>query len=136
MVPSPPPTIHFSFPLKLLFLFSLSLVSPASANQFTLSGDVLELNDSNFNAAISNFEFIFVDFYAPWCGHCNRLAPELEKAAHILAGLKQPIVVAKVDADKYKKLASKHGIKYVDILKCIVNSIFAVVRLNDQQLGS
>lgn len=80
MLPSPPPTIHFSFPLKLLLVFSLFLVSPAiraSENQFTLNGGVLELDDSNFDAAISNFDFIFVDFYAPWCGHCNRLAPEV-----------------------------------------------------------
>lgn len=41
------------------------------------------------------------------------VAFQLEKAAPILAGLKQPIVVAKVDADKYKKLASKHDVGYV-----------------------
>lgn len=38
---------------------------------------------------------------------------QLDKAAPVLAGLKQPIVVAKVDADKYRKLASKHDVVYV-----------------------
>ncbi|GKB94103.1 protein disulfide-isomerase 5-2, partial [Tanacetum coccineum] len=39
-------------------------------------GEVLELTESNFDAAISTFDYIFVDFYAPWCGHCKRLSPE------------------------------------------------------------
>lgn len=37
---------------------------------------------------------------------------QLDKAAPVLAGLKQPIIVAKIDADKYKRLASKHEIEY------------------------
>lgn len=40
-------------------------------------------------------------------------ALQLDKAAPVLAGLKKPIIVAKVNADKYKRLASKHEIQYV-----------------------
>ncbi|XP_073275368.1 uncharacterized protein [Primulina huaijiensis] len=36
---------------------------------------------------------------------------ELDKAAPLLSGLKKPMVVAKVDADKYTSLASKHDIE-------------------------
>ncbi|KAL0360097.1 UNVERIFIED_CONTAM: protein disulfide-isomerase 5-2 [Sesamum radiatum] len=137
-----------SFRLQLLLFFALILLSrPISAadNQFKLDGKVLELDDSNFDAAISNFDYIFVDFYAPWCGHCKRLAPELnlcdissvpwavdcsvhsevhlDKAAPILAGLKQPIVVAKLDADKYRKLASKHDIDGYPTLKIFMHGV-------------
>lgn len=87
------------------------------------NGKVLSLDESNFDAAISSFDYIFVDFYAPWCGHCKRLAPELEKAAPVLARLKQPIVVAKVDADKYRKLASKHDIDGFPTLKIFVHGV-------------
>lgn len=38
---------------------------------------VLELDDTNFEAAISRFDYILVDFYAPWCSHCKRLSPEV-----------------------------------------------------------
>lgn len=53
---------------------------------------------------------MFVDFYAPWCGHCKRLSPELDKAAPVLAELEKPIVIAKVDADKYTRLATKYKV--------------------------
>ena len=43
---------------------------------------------------------------------------QLERAAPVLAGLRQPIVVAKVDADKHKKLASKHNVEYVAMVYC------------------
>ncbi|KAL6530066.1 Protein disulfide-isomerase 5-2 [Orobanche minor] len=75
------------------------------------------------STAISKFDDIFVDFNVPWCGHCNRLAPELERAAHVLAGLRQPIVVAKVDADKYKKLASKHDVDGYQTLKMFMHGV-------------
>ncbi|CAN6890093.1 hypothetical protein Bca4012_072840 [Brassica carinata] len=85
---------------------SISL-SAASDDQFTIDGTVLELTDSNFESAISTFDCVFVDFYAPWCGHCKRLNPELDAAAPILAKLKQPIIIAKLNADKYTRLARK-----------------------------
>ncbi|KAL7128456.1 hypothetical protein ABFS83_14G318600 [Erythranthe nasuta] len=129
-MPLPLLTTRSSFspsPLRLLILFSLLfLLSPAitsSENQFNLDGKVLELDDSNFDAAISKFDFIFVDFYAPWCGHCKHLAPELEKAAPILAGLNHPIAVAKVDADKHRKLASKHDIDGYPTLKIFMHGV-------------
>ncbi|KAE9457476.1 hypothetical protein C3L33_10619, partial [Rhododendron williamsianum] len=53
-----------------------SLSSSSSSSQFSIDGKVLELDESNFDAAISSFDYVFVDFYAPWCGHCKRLSPE------------------------------------------------------------
>lgn len=84
---------------------------------------MLELDESNFDSAISAFDFIFVDFYAPWCGHCKRLNPELDAAAPVLAGLKKPIIIAKVNADKYTRLASKYDVDGYPTLKLFMHGI-------------
>ncbi|RAL38741.1 hypothetical protein DM860_013422 [Cuscuta australis] len=112
--------------LSAIFIFCL-LLSPAivaaEQPQFAVDGTVLELDDSNFEAAISKFDHVFVDFYAPWCGHCQRLAPELDKAAPVIAELKQSIVIAKVNADKYRVLASKYDIDGYPTLKMFVHGV-------------
>ncbi|XP_049344943.1 protein disulfide-isomerase 5-2-like [Solanum verrucosum] len=109
----------FTFGFLLLFLCS----SLAEQQQFAVDGKVLELDESNFEAAISTFDYMFVDFYAPWCGHCKRLSPELDKASVNLAVLKQPVVIAKVDADKYSRLASKYEIDGFPTLKIFMHGV-------------
>lgn len=86
-----------------------------------LEGRVLELNDTNFEAAISRFDYLLVDFYAPWCVHCKRLSPELDVAAPVLADSDTPIVLAKIDADKFTSLASKYDVSGYPTLKFFIN---------------
>ncbi|KAK4387260.1 protein disulfide isomerase-like 5-2 [Sesamum angolense] len=53
----------------------------------------------------------------------GRLIDVLAKAAPILAGVKKPIVVAKVDADKHRELASKHHIHGYPTLKIFMRGV-------------
>lgn len=55
-----------------------------------------------------------VEFFAPWCGHCQALVPEYEKAA---AALKGVITVAAVDADAHKQVASEQGVSGFPTIK-------------------
>lgn len=71
---------------------------------------VLILTDQNFDEEIAKHEYLLVEFYAPWCGHCKQLTPEYEKAAEILAKNDPPFFLAKVDATEQKKLAEKFAI--------------------------
>lgn len=40
--------------------------------------DVIELTDSNFDKLVLQSDDVWlVEFFAPWCGHCKNLAPEV-----------------------------------------------------------
>lgn len=109
--------------LLILLLARVFSASSSSSAQLSADGTVLELDDKNFDSAISSFDFILVDFYAPWCGHCKKLSPELDVAAPKLAGLNKPIVVAKINADKYTRLAAKYDIDGYPTLKMFMHGV-------------
>lgn len=54
-----------------------------------------------------------IDFYAPWCGPCQMLAPRLEMIAHQYHGR---VKVFKVDVDKHPEFSSAIGIRSVPTL--------------------
>ncbi|KAH6555006.1 hypothetical protein KP509_1Z289800 [Ceratopteris richardii] len=58
---------------------------------------VLELHISNFTEVVSRHGFVLIQFYAPWCTHCQRLAPIYEDAAALLEQPSSHVVLAKVD---------------------------------------
>ena len=51
---------------------------------------------------------VLVDFWAPWCGPCVRAAPEVAKAAKLLAGR---ALVLKIDTEKHPDIAQRYGIQ-------------------------
>ncbi|CAL1594853.1 unnamed protein product [Knipowitschia caucasica] len=88
------------------------LLSALSAS--VLGSDVLDLTDDDFASRIDDHGLILVEFYAPWCGHCKRLAPEYEAAATRLKGV---VSLAKVDCTANSEVCGKYGVNGYPTLK-------------------
>nr|QMV80793.1 protein disulfide isomerase 2 [Clitoria ternatea] len=90
--------------------FSLASFVVASA-----ASDVVPLTKDTFNDFIKQNDLVLAEFYAPWCGHCQALAPEYEEAASKLAEKKIPLV--KVDCTEEAQLCKKHDVDGYPTLK-------------------
>jgi len=98
-------------------LFLLSCIVVAFADS-----DVLELEDATITDAIANNEHIFIEFYAPWCGHCKKLSPDYELVAAFFKG-EGKVVIAKIDASTHTVAAGTYGIKGFPTLKLYSNGV-------------
>ncbi|CAB4266912.1 unnamed protein product [Prunus armeniaca] len=110
--------VSLCFCLFLALCFTTIRAEEAESKEF-----VLTLDSSNFSDTVSKHDFVVVEFYAPWCGHCKKLAPEYEKAASILSSNDPPVILAKVDANEEanKGLASEYEVKGFPTIKILRN---------------
>ena len=60
---------------------------------------------------------VVVDYWAPWCGPCRMVAPELEKVAARQAGR---LIVAKVNTDVLTDLGGRFGIRSIPTMAVFV----------------
>jgi thioredoxin domain-containing protein 5 len=80
---------------------------------FCYASDVIELTDANFVHDTQIGQGMttgtwFIEFFAPWCGHCKKLAPVWEEVATELKG---KVNIAKVDSTVHKSTAQRFGIR-------------------------
>merc|ERR1712127_500559 len=78
---------------------------------------VINLTPDNYES-MTNGKTIFIKFFAPWCGHCKRIAPDWEKLAKEWSDDKIGLI-AEVDctADYGKRMCDEHKIEGYPTLK-------------------
>ncbi|KAI1374227.1 thioredoxin-domain-containing protein [Hypoxylon crocopeplum] len=97
----------------------LSAIPAAQASLYLKSSPVVQVDAKNFDKIInkSNHTSV-VEFYAPWCGHCQNLKPAYEKAARNLEGLAR-VAAVNCDEDENKQLCGMMGVKGFPTLKTV-----------------
>lgn len=71
-------------------------------------GNVLELNDSTFEAEVVNSEIpVLVDFWATWCGPCRKLGPVVDEIAEAYDG---KVKFVKVNVEESLETAKKYSV--------------------------
>jgi thioredoxin 2 len=66
---------------------------------------------AEFDSLVSSADLpVVVDFWAPWCGPCRMVAPEIAKVASRQAG---KFLVVKVNTDEVEELGARLGIRSI-----------------------
>lgn len=83
--------------------------------------EVAVLTKDNFDDFVKNNKFVFVKFYAPWCGHCKSMAPGYSKLSQRMKSQDNGVPIAKVDATVETTLAEQFGIKGFPSIKLFID---------------
>lgn len=83
-----------------------------------INAEVTVLNTDSFKEHIETNEYVLVKFFAPWCGHCKKLAPHYEKLS--TEGVKG-VSITEVDATVDTQLAKEFDVKGYPTMKWFIN---------------
>lgn len=74
---------------------------------------MMELNEKLFLELVQGEKPVLVDFWAPWCVYCRRIAPAYEKIAQQYG---EELVVAKLNIDEVPEIANQERIEVIPTL--------------------
>ena len=83
-------------------------------------GEPIELHQTaDFDRLVAKSSLpVVVDYWAPWCGPCRMVAPEIQKVAARQAGR---MIVVKVNTDELSDLGQRFNIRSIPTLAVFAN---------------
>lgn len=90
--------------------------------------NIIEVTEATFDREVLKATGpVVVDFYAPWCGPCQMIAPLLEQLAGEFSGT---LKFAKLNVDAAPEWAGRYGVRGVPTLM-----LFGAGQVIDQAVG-
>jgi len=104
-----------------LYFVVLMLKNPAVTAALDVGTvDATVLTGELFDDFVANERVTMVEFYAPWCGWCKKVAPIFEEAGEQLASTAK---LGEVDCTQHKKVCQKFGVRGYPTLKIFRGSV-------------
>jgi len=81
----------------------------------------LEVTDVTFDQEVKNSDLpVVVDFWAPWCGPCRKLAPVIDEIAEEFQGR---VKVVKLNTDENLRTAQEYSISGIPSILVFKNGV-------------
>lgn len=87
-----------------------------------------EITDANFDALVAEGKPMLVDFWATWCGPCNKIAPDIAALAEEYG---DKAIIGKCDVDANDELTGKFGVRNIPTVLFIKDG-----KVVDKQVGA
>ncbi len=73
----------------------------------------LNISQEQFREMIQGDKPVLVDFWAPWCGYCRRIAPVYEKIAEEYG---DRLTAVKLNIDEAEQVTEEEGVEVIPTL--------------------
>lgn len=104
--------------LALVFILTISAAFAETTKWGAESANgVSALTDNNFDSFVKEHPFVFVKFFAPWCGHCKSMAESYAALARKYNESGKEVVIAEVDCTVHKDACAKFKVQGFPTLK-------------------
>lgn len=78
----------------------------------------LQITDTNYDNVVDTDKLVVIDFWAEWCGPCQKLSPIINELATEYEG---KVVIGKCDVEENTVITSKFSVRNIPTLLFIKN---------------